>query len=153
MGVDKWAWWSWYQTSLLYSVAPGQMKAEELEKMCREGISPFDYWGDFQYKSSPSTRRPTYFLTRNLNGIFPEIRVPCVVTSTHSPNRHQNQQRQGWKGLPGHPCSSSLTDGRLGTREGWWPAWVHWAAWGPILCSHQQGRIPPFVKWGGQVKC
>lgn len=42
------------------------------------------------------------FLTRELNGILPEIRAPSIVTRTLSPNEHRDHEHQGWKGRSGH---------------------------------------------------
>lgn len=67
--------------------------------MHREGISASCHGGDFQHKSSPSTRKSTCSLTRYLNGIFPAIRARCCYQHTFS--KHQNHQCWDWKRLSG----------------------------------------------------
>ena len=98
----------------------------------RRGASASRCRGNFQHKLS--MRRPMGFLTNNLNGNFPEIRVHGAVTRTRSQNRHQDYEHRGWMGLLGHPLqflfSQMDPESQLGDLS---DARDHWGHWNPHL--------------------
>lgn len=78
-------------------------------------------------------RRPIGFLTSNLNGIFPEIRVHGVVTRTCSQNRHRIMSiRAGWDIGPSLQFLFWQMDPefQLGNLS---DARDHWGRWNPRL--------------------